>query len=163
MAGNAGNLMRRTSDIGQSRTSRFAQSMEDTMPRQSGGIAPRPELVAELVCAIGPAGVGDQQRESGGRRGSNDCREVGVDGNRQDGAGLLLTKGEQAVLDVLASKLDDVAAPLRTEESERQRQAGFRADWPMRLELRDLLLGPGVDTLATFAKLHAAVANHISL
>ena len=50
--------------------------------------------------------------------------------------------------DVLAAHADDIAAPLRGVEQQRQREARLGADRMMRLELRDLVLGPSVESVA---------------
>ena len=51
-----------------------------------------------------------------------------MDRNRQRGAGLLLANGEHVIADMLATDTNHVAAPLRRVQSERHRQAGFRAN-----------------------------------
>src|SRR5262245_34939614 len=68
--------------------------------------------------------------------------------NRQGRAGLLLFHHEHAVLDVLAAHAHDIAAPLRGVEQQRKREARLRADWIVCLELRDLGVGPTMESVA---------------
>jgi hypothetical protein len=76
------------------------------------------------------------------RRGVEHRLQVRMHRDRQRDAGLLLFHREHAVLDVLAAHADDIAAPLRGVEQQRQPKARLRADGMMRLELRNLVLGP---------------------
>src|SRR5262249_11213608 len=82
------------------------------------------------------------------RRGVQHRLQMRVHRNRQRDAGLFLPHREHAALDVLAAHADHVGAPLYGIEQEREREARLRADWMMRLELRDLFLGPRVESVA---------------
>src|SRR5262249_22154952 len=66
----------------------------------------------------------------------------------QLGAGLLLFHYERAVADVLAAHADHIAAALCGVEQKREREVRLRADWMMRLELRDLVFGPRMESVA---------------
>src|SRR5262245_44835016 len=66
----------------------------------------------------------------------------------QLGAGLLLLHHERAVADVLAAHAYHVGAPLRGIEQQREREARLRADGMIRLELRDLVFRPRVESVA---------------
>jgi membrane fusion protein, heavy metal efflux system len=82
------------------------------------------------------------------RRGVEHRAQFGMHRDRQRDAGLLLFHREHAVADVLAAHLDDIAAPLRRVEQQRQREARLAADRMMCLELRDLVVSPGVESVA---------------
>jgi hypothetical protein len=124
--------------------------MKNAVLRQPGGIAPSPEHLREIVRAVALAGLSHQQREVPDRCRGDDCREVGMDGNRQRRAGLRLPDRERIVLDVLTADVHHIAAPLCGVESECQRKAGFRANRPVRLEGGNLGLTPTGET-ATLA------------
>src|SRR5262245_17920174 len=55
-------------------------------------------------------------------------------------------------MDVLPSHPDHVAAPLRGVEQERKREPRLAADWVMRLELRDLGIGPSMVTIRFYCR-----------
>src|SRR6516225_41700 len=115
------------------------------MLRQARGVAPLAESFAEMIRAIRLAGRGDQKRQMF----SVEHRlQVRMHGDGKGRAGLLLLHREHAVLDVLAAHADYVAAPLRGVEQERERESRLAADGMMRLELRDLVFGPRVESVA---------------
>src|SRR5947207_9055333 len=116
--------------------------------RQSGCVAPVAELFAKGVAAVWLAGRRRQERQVFARRGVEDRTQVRMHGDRELSAGFLLFHRELAVLDVLAAHADDIAAPLRGVEQQRQPKARLRADGMMRLELRNLVLGPCVKSVA---------------
>ena len=68
--------------------------------------------------------------------------------DRNISAGLLLLDAQHAIADMLAAHEDDVAAPLRGVEPERQREPGFGPDRIEGFVLRDLLLSPCVVPVA---------------
>src|SRR5215472_15275994 len=70
-----------------------------------------------------------------------------MDGNRQRRAGLRLTDGQHAIADMLPPDAHHITAALRRVQYERKRQAWLGADRPARLELRDLRLGPSVESV----------------
>src|SRR5262245_65143270 len=68
--------------------------------------------------------------------------------DRQRDAGLLLLHREHAVANVLPSHADHIGAPLSGVEQQREREPRLAADRMMRLELRDLVLGDRVESVA---------------
>ena len=145
MTGQCRDLVRRAYRFRESTRCGFAQAVEDALLWQAGGIAPGTKLLTEHARAVTPAALGGQQREvPDRRRGGNDRRELGMDGNRQRRAGLLLTHGKHAITDMLPANLHHVAPALCREETERKRQTRFGADGMVRLECGNLVLAPGV-------------------
>jgi len=65
--------------------------------------------------------------------------------HRDRHAGFLLRDREHAVLDMLASHADHVAAPLAGVEQQCVREPRLRADRMVCLESRDLVVGPTVE------------------
>ena len=63
VAGDSGDLMRGASGIGESRACCLAESVKDAVLRQVGGVAPRPEYLREIVCAVALAGLSHHARE----------------------------------------------------------------------------------------------------
>ena len=84
------------------------------------------------------------------RRGVEHRLQFGMHRDRQLDAGLLLLDRQHArpLADVLAPHADDIAAPLCGVEQQREREARLGADRMMRLELRDLVVGPSVESVA---------------
>src|SRR5262249_9858846 len=105
---------------------------------------PSAELLAEIVRAVALAGARRQQCQMADRRAGDDRRQLAMHRDSQGGTSLLLAHGQHAIANVLASDADHVAAPLCRVESERHCGPRFRADRMVRLELRDLVLGPSV-------------------
>src|SRR6516165_8019552 len=68
--------------------------------------------------------------------------------DRERLVGFLLLHMQPAVADMLPPHLDDIASALRGVEQERERKARLRADRMMRLELRDLVFVPRVESVA---------------
>src|SRR5215471_2576003 len=66
--------------------------------------------------------------------------------DRERLVGFLLLHMQPAVADMLPPHLDDIASALRGVEQ--QREPRLRADWMMRLELRDLGVGPAMESVA---------------
>jgi hypothetical protein len=142
MAGDGGKFVCARSSAGESRQSRLAQPMKHAVLWKPGGVAPSPELIRETVRGIALAAIGCQQREVADRCGGNDRRQVGMDGDRERGASLLLTNAQHAVADMLLADAQHVAAALCRVQPERKRKAGLGADRPVRLERRDLIFAP---------------------
>jgi len=63
VATDGGKLMHGTSGIGQPGQRRLAQPVKDAVLRQVGGVAPRPEYLREIVCAVALAGLSHHARE----------------------------------------------------------------------------------------------------
>ena len=82
------------------------------------------------------------------RRGVEHRAQFGMHRDRQRDAGLLLFHRQHAVADMLAAHAHHIAAPLRRVEQQCEREARLGADRMMRLELRDLVIGPSVESVA---------------
>ena len=76
------------------------------------------------------------------RRGVEHRLQVRMHRDRQRDAGLLLFHRQHAVLDVLAANANHIGATLRGVEQQRERKSRLGANRMMRLELRDLVIGP---------------------
>src|SRR5262245_39214857 len=116
--------------------------------RQSGRVAPVAELLAEGVAAVWLASRGDQERQVFARRHIEDRAQMRMHRDCERRVRFLLLHVQRAVLDVLPSHADHIAAPLAGIEQQREREAWLRADRMMRLELRDLFLGPRMEAVA---------------
>src|SRR6516225_9686775 len=72
--------------------------------------------------------------------------------NQKLNAGLALLDVEgwpvRCLADVLPPHADDIGTPLRAVEQKRERETRLRADGMMRLELRDLGVGPTMESVA---------------
>src|SRR5262249_30388478 len=130
--------------IGEPRERYLAQAVKCAVPRQSGGVAPCAKLLTKITSAVVLAALGGEERQLPRRRRVEDRLQLGVHRNGEPRAGLLLRDAEHAVLDVLPPHANDVAAPLRSVKPEPERKASLAADRIRRLELRNLVLGPGV-------------------
>src|SRR6476620_2817977 len=100
-----------------------------------------------MVRAVWLAGRGDQKRQVLARRRIEDGLQTRMQRDHKRLAGLFLLHRERTGADVLASDLDHIAPPLRGVQQQRKREARLRADWIMRLELRDLTIGPTVESV----------------
>src|SRR5262245_4762176 len=129
-------------------TCRLAQPVRLAALRQTGGVAPFAKALGEMVAAIWLAGRGDQKCQMLAWARVEYRLQVRMHRNCQRDAGLLLLHREHAALDMLPPHADYVGAPLCGVEQEREREARLRADGVMRLELRDLFLGPRVESIA---------------
>src|SRR5262249_11968890 len=81
------------------------------------------------------------------RRSVEHRAQFGMHRDRERLASLLLLHRKHAIANVLAAHLDDIAAPLAGVDQQRERKARLRADWMMRLKLRDLVLGPRMEPI----------------
>ena len=86
------------------------------------------KLSLKCVAAVWLAGRGDEERQVFARRGVEHRAQFRMHRDRQRDAGLLLFQREHAVADVLAAHADDIAAPLRGVEQQRQRETRLGAD-----------------------------------
>ena len=102
------------------------------------------EIARERIAAIWLAGRGDQKRQVLARRGVEHRLQVRMHRDCQRDASLFLLHREYAVADMLPPYLYDITTPLRRVEQQCEREARLRPDRMMRLELRNLVLGPGV-------------------
>src|SRR5262249_46269461 len=145
-------LVAAASVLGVPTASRLAQSMRAATLRQSGGVAPFPKSSAEMVVAVGLAGRGDQKRQVFARRGVKHRAQLRMNRNQKLNAGLALFDVEgwpvRCLTDVLPPHADDIGTPLRAVEQEREREARLRADWVIPLKLRDLGVGPTMESVA---------------
>ena len=86
------------------------------------------------------------------RRGVEHRLQFRINRKQKLNAGLLLLDVQgwpvMRLADVLPPHADHVGAPLRGMEQEREREARLGADRVMRLELRDLVVGPSVESVA---------------
>ena len=86
------------------------------------------------------------------RRGVEDRLQFRINRNQKLNAGLALLDVQGwpvlCLADVLPPHADHVAAPLCGVEQQRERETRLAADRMMRLELRDLVVGPSVESVA---------------
>src|SRR5215510_12684876 len=105
-----------------------------------------------MVVAVRLAGRGDQERQMLARRGVEHGGQLRMNRNQKLNAGLALLDVEGwpvgCLADVLPPHADDIRAPLRAVEQERERETRLGPDGIVRLKLRNLFLGPGVESIA---------------
>src|SRR5262249_11106836 len=93
--------------------------------RQSSGVAPLSELLAECIAAVRLTGGSDEKRQMLARRGIEHRTQVRMHRDRKLRAGLPLPDRQHASLDVLTPHADHIAASLAGVEQERKRQPWF--------------------------------------
>src|SRR6516225_9347194 len=85
------------------------------------------------------------------RRGVEHCGQLRMNRNQKLNAGLALLDVEgwpvRCLADVLPPHADDIGTPLRAVEQKREREARLRADGMICLELRDLGVGPTMESI----------------
>src|SRR6266540_1055099 len=102
--------------------------MGRTALRQPGGVALVAEPVRERAGMEGLAPRADDERQMLARRGLEDLAQIGVHRDGELGAGLALLQVQNAVADMLAAHVDDIAATLRGVEQQREREPRLASD-----------------------------------
>src|SRR5262245_32866381 len=86
------------------------------------------------------------------RRGVEHRAQLRMNRNQKLNAGLALLDVEgwpvRCLADVLPPHADDIGTPLRAVEQERERKTRLRANWMISLKLRDLGVGPTMESVA---------------
>src|SRR5262245_21067660 len=129
------------------------------MTRQAGGVASltKPPIESRLVKRLAVLGRQERVAVNAYHVACGDgLGERRMDRHVYLHAGLDLFNGEHVVDDAMPPKLADIAATLAGVEEEREQQALARADWPARLELRDLFLAKEVVAVALGSRDHDA-------
>ena len=146
MAGHRHDLVRRRAGLGETTARCLAQAVSRAL-RQAGGIAgiAKPILEPALAERRAVALTRNVRPVVGSSACSLGC--TGITTGSLASPSFFCRKVEHAVAQMLAAEPDGVGAARRGVEQQRHREMLARADRPPRLELRDLLLGPGVVAL----------------